>query len=113
MIKDNFVGARLRRRIKDYSEFSMLLTYSLEGCSAMRGEIDDPKFEREDVTIFLFFIHSLCGHLGMLVKRMLVTLAKRQMFILTFFFKVKVGRAALVDDALDMIAVFFCNVGRD
>jgi hypothetical protein len=49
----------------------------------------------------------------MMVKRMLITLAKRQMFVLTFFFKVKVGRAALVDDALDMIAVFFCNVGRD
>ena len=107
MIKDNFVGARLRQRIKDYSEFSMFLTYSLGGCSAMRGEIDDPKFEREDVTIFFFFIHCFCGHLGMLVKRMLITLAKCQVFILTFFFKVEVGRAALVDDALDMIAVFF------
>ena len=79
----------------------------------MRGEIDDPKFEREDVTVFFFFIHSFCGHLGMLVKSMLITLAKRQVFILTFFFKVKVGRAALVDDALDMITVFFCNVGGD
>jgi hypothetical protein len=113
VIKDNFVGARLRRRIKDYSEFSMLLTYSLGGCSAMRGEKNDPKFEREDVTIFLFFIHGLCGHLGMLVKSMLITLAKRQVFILTFFFKIKVGWTALVDDALDVIAVFFCNVGGD
>jgi hypothetical protein len=52
VIKDNFVGARLRRRIKYYSKFSMFLTYSLGGCLAMRGEIDDPKFEREDVNIF-------------------------------------------------------------
>jgi hypothetical protein len=73
----------------------------------MRGEIDDPKFEREDVTIFFFFIHSLCGHLGMLVESMLITLTEHQILIFTFFFKVEVGWAALVDDALDMIAVFF------
>ncbi len=79
----------------------------------MRGEIDNPKFEREDMTIFFFFIHSLCGHLRMLVESMLITLTQRQILIFTFFFKVEVGWAALVDDVLDMIAVFFCNVGGD
>jgi len=49
----------------------------------------------------------------MLVESMLITLTQRQILIFTFFFKVEVGWAALVDDVLDMIAVFFCNVGGD
>ncbi len=79
----------------------------------MREEVDDPKFEREDVTIIFFFIHSLCGHLGMLVESVLISFTKCQILILTFFLKVKIGWAALIDDSLDMITVSFCDVGGD
>ncbi len=79
----------------------------------MWGEIDNPKFVREDMTIFFFIIHGLCGHLGMLVESVLITLTKHQILIITLFFKVKVGWAALVDDVLNMIAVSFCHVGGD
>ncbi len=44
---------------------------------------------------------------------MLVPFPKSQMLVLVFFLEIKMRRASLVDDAFDVLAVFFIDVRRD
>ena len=44
---------------------------------------------------------------------MLVPFLKSQVLVLIFFLKIKIRWASLVDDALDVLAVFFIDVRRD
>jgi hypothetical protein len=110
VIEIDFVRDCLHRGVKDDPKLAVLFLYSLGGCTTIWGKIDSPEFEREDVAILLFFIHYFCSHLGMMVESVLIPFLKSQILVLAFFLKIKVGWAALIDDALDVITVFFRDV---
>ncbi len=77
------------------------------------GKIHHPTFERQNVAVFLFPVHCFCGDFGMQEDSMLVSFPKSKMLVLIFFLKMKMRRASLVDNALDMLAVFLVHVRRD
>ncbi len=112
MIENNFVGDRLCLGVKDDPKLAMLFSYSLGGCTTIWGQIDDPEFDRRTWLFFSSLFTVFFCHLGMLVGSVLISFSKSQILLLAFFLKVEVGWAALIDDALDVITVFFRDVGR-
>ena len=77
------------------------------------GKIHQPTLEKQNVAVLLFLIHCFCGDFRMQEESMLVPFPKSKMLVFIFFLKMKMGRASLVNNALDMLAVFLVDVRRD
>ncbi len=69
--------------------------------------------ERQNVAVLLFLIHRFCSDFGMQEESMLVPFPKSKMLVFIFFLKIKMGWASLVNNALDMLAVFLVDVRRN
>ena len=64
------------------------------------------------MAIPLFLIHCFCGDFGMFEEGLLIAFAKNGMLIFIIFFEIKMRWAALIDDVLDVLAVYLADVGR-
>ena len=106
MVQDHLAWASLGRRVKDDSEFAILLSNSLGGGSAPWGKMHHPRFERQDVTISFFLVHHFRGHFWVHAEGFLVASSQDYVFVFIFFFEIKVRRASLFDDPRDVIRVF-------
>ena len=65
------------------------------------------------MTIFLFLIHRLRSDFRKLKKGLLIPLPKDHVFIIILLFKIDVGRATLIDDPFNVLAIDVVNVRRD
>jgi hypothetical protein len=113
VIQNDLVRICLRQEVKDDTEFSILLLYSLGSRSTKWGKIYDPDPEGEKVTVLLFLVHCLCGNFRMLKESLLIPLSENIMFIFVVLFKIEVGWAPLINYLLDVFVILAANVGGD
>ena len=62
------------------------------------------------MTIFLFFIHRFCSDFRKLKNGLLVPFPKDHVFVIIILFKIDVGRAALIDDPFNVLAIDLVDV---
>jgi hypothetical protein len=68
--------------------------------------------EQKDMAVSLLLVHHFCGDFGILKEGLLIPLPKNLMLVFVRLFKIKIGWASLMDDLLDVFAIFSYYVRR-